>query len=101
MTSQCGDSGMVRMCRLPRRIMIIMMMMIVRKTVELSINLLQSLTVNGEGPYKCFHNYPLTDSAPLVLGIYFYDTSHFAKRDMKLGCLSTKFITGWLVSKDF
>ena len=51
MTSQCGDSGMVRMCRLPRRIMIIMMMMIVRKTVELSINLLQSLTVNGEGPY--------------------------------------------------
>ena len=51
MTSQCGDSGMVRMWRLPRRIMIIMMMMIVRKTVELSINLLQSLTVNGEGPY--------------------------------------------------
>ena len=51
MTSQCGDSGMVRMWRLPRRIMIIMMMMIVRKTVELSTNLLQSLTVNGEGPY--------------------------------------------------
>ena len=37
MTSQCGDSGMVRMCRLPRRIMIIMIMMIVRKTVELSL----------------------------------------------------------------
>ena len=51
MTSQCGDSGMVRMWRLPRRIMIIMIMMIVRKTVELSTNLLQSLTVNGEGPY--------------------------------------------------